>query len=410
MPVRQIFLGRQPILDREQRIVAYELLFRDGEAAERAHVVDDTAATASVIQNAFAELGVAAALGPHRGYINVDARTLLSDAIELLPPDRVVLELLETVDVDAAVVERCKALKRKGYALALDDFVYAPRYDPLLELADVVKVDLTLYDPAGLEAVVALLARWPAKLLAEKVDSAADAARCRALGFAYFQGYFFARPAVLTGSRPRAGHCVVVELIALVLRDADSAEIEAAFKRHPELAFNLLRLVNSVAGGLARPLAGIGEALYALGRTPLRRWLHILLYTLDPDAPYPSPLLLLAAARGRAMESLAARRGRAPEFCDAAFSAGAFSLLDSLTGQPLGELVAELALERRLVDALLARGGELGELLSLVEATEGGDLSRTLERLKRAGLSLSELTVAQIDAMVWVNQLSETPQ
>ena len=145
MTTQNIFLARQPILDRDQRIVAYELLFRAGNTIGAA-VTDDMQATASVIHHAFSEMGVQTVLGAQLGFINVSAEMLLSDMIELLPRAQVVLELLETIHVDDAIIERCRALKQRGFTLALDDFVFDESYRPLLMLVDIIKVDLLLHD------------------------------------------------------------------------------------------------------------------------------------------------------------------------------------------------------------------------------------------------------------------------
>ncbi|MFZ3042732.1 MAG: hypothetical protein WA108_13275 [Thiobacillus sp.] len=144
MATSDIFLGRQPILDRDQRIVAYELLFRSGNTAS-VTVTDDMQATASVIHHTFSEMGVQAVLGSQLGFINVSADMLLSDLVELLPREQVVLELLETIIVTDAVIERCRALKQQGFTLALDDFVFADSQRPLLALVDIVKVDILLH-------------------------------------------------------------------------------------------------------------------------------------------------------------------------------------------------------------------------------------------------------------------------
>jgi EAL and modified HD-GYP domain-containing signal transduction protein len=196
-PHDAVYLGRQPILDRQRRIVAYELLFRAGQRAE-ADVTDDTAATAHVVQTAFQHIGIRTVLGPCVGFINVDAPTLLGGTIEQLPREKVLIELLETIEIDAAVVSRCRDLKSKGYRLALDDFYrYSDAFSPLLALVDVVKVDISLLDAGALRRLVADLKLWPTTLLAEKVETPDQARECVALGFRLFQGFLFARPDLL---------------------------------------------------------------------------------------------------------------------------------------------------------------------------------------------------------------------
>jgi len=407
MATSDIFLGRQPILDRDQRIVAYELLFRSGNTPG-VTITDDMQATASVIHHAFSEMGVQAVLGSQLGFINVSADMLLSDLVELLPREQVVLELLETIIVTEAVIERCRALKQQGFTLALDDFVFADSHRPLLALVDIVKVDLLLHTQDELRAVVSQLKPWPVKLLAEKVDSAEQAAYCHALGFDLFQGYFFARPAVLTAKRTDPSQMALIQMLGLVMRDAETPQIEQVFKQHPNLTYNLIRLVNSVALGAQRSIASVSQALMVLGRKQLQRWLQLLLFTLQTGSAYPSPLLALAATRGKMMELLALKQRRNADYCDEAFMAGILSLIETLIAKPLAEIVGELNLNPRLAGALLRREGELGTLLQLVESVEHHDPDHTLSFLAQAGtLSLPDLTAAEIEAMSWANQVAE---
>lgn len=190
----KVFLARQPIVDRRRNLVAYELLFRD-DGSGVAHVSDAARASAQVITRTFRRLGMATVMGEATGFVNVDAELLMSRAVESLPRQRVVLELLETVTAGDDIVRRCAQLKHQGYRLALDDFcAFDPAYEPLLEAVDIVKVDVLALAQEDLAPLVRLLKRYPAKLLAEKVDTPAMARLCVTLGFDFFQGYFFSRP------------------------------------------------------------------------------------------------------------------------------------------------------------------------------------------------------------------------
>jgi c-di-GMP-related signal transduction protein len=194
-----IFLGRQSILDRQRNVVAYELLFRSSPDQTEACVTDDALATACVVTGAFRKVGIRTVVGGSRAFVNLNAEWLLSGRVEMLPKDQVVLEILETVDVDAQLVRRCRALKEKGYRLALDDFFrYGETFEPLLEIVDIVKVDVSRLDTASLSTLVQRLKLWPARLLAEKVDTLEQAGQCFALGFDFYQGFFYGRPVVLT--------------------------------------------------------------------------------------------------------------------------------------------------------------------------------------------------------------------
>ena len=191
------FLGRQPIVDRSRHLVAYELLYRAGRTAT-AEVRDDASATAEVMRQAFRRIGIDTVLGECAGFVNVDAEMLFSRRIDALPRQQVVIELLETVEIDERIVSRCRELKRRGFRLALDDFcACSERYEPLLEFADIVKIDVPQLDHAALAALVLRLKLYPGRLLAEKVETWERARECLALGFDLFQGFVFARPSIL---------------------------------------------------------------------------------------------------------------------------------------------------------------------------------------------------------------------
>jgi c-di-GMP-related signal transduction protein len=194
-----VFLGRQPILNRQRHVVAYELLFRSSADQAEARIIDDALATACVVNGAFRKIGIRTVVGESQAFVNLDAEWLLSGEVEKLPKDKVVLEILETVDIDEQIVQRCRALKTIGYRLALDDFVrYSETYEPLLEIVDVVKIDVLRLDPNSLSKLVDRLRLWPARLLAEKVNTVERARQCLALGFDLYQGFFYGRPVVLT--------------------------------------------------------------------------------------------------------------------------------------------------------------------------------------------------------------------
>lgn len=196
--VAEFYLALQPIFDRELRLYAYELLFRAGDG-EDARVLDDHRASATVMHHVFNKLGADAVLGPHLGFINLDAAMLASSVVERLPKDKVVLEILETVEVSVDLVARCAALARQGFRLALDDFSgQEERFEPLLPVVNVIKVDLHRVAPGSLEQTTERLRRWPARLLAEKIDSEQQAQRCRDLGYDLFQGYHLGRPRLIS--------------------------------------------------------------------------------------------------------------------------------------------------------------------------------------------------------------------
>lgn len=408
-PNTEIFIGRQPIMDRRQQMVAYELLFRRSQH-NAADVRDDLAATASVITRAFIDLGIEAALGPYKGFINCDESLLLSDLLEVLPSDKVVLEVLETVDITPAVVERCVELKALGFTLALDDFVgYEDRFKPLLDIVEIVKVDTMLVDPAGLLAVTRKLGNWPVTLLAERVEKVELAEHCQQIGYSLFQGYYFAKPMIMAGKRLSHSQMALLRLLGMVLEDTDVAELEAVFKREPGLTMNLMRLTNSAATGVRVKVTSLRHAITLLGRRQLQRWLQLLMYTKPRPGtePISSPLMQLAATRGKLMELLAGQiePGR-QEFEDQAFMVGIISLMPALMGVPMAEILNGISLGNTVREALEAQTGTLGKMLDLTEALEGNDGETCHDLTARLpGLDADRVNTCHTQALIWANSI-----
>ena len=405
----QLFLGRQPILDREQRLFAYELLFRNG-SRNFADVTDGVQATATVIVNAFAELGVEAALGSCRGFINVDEEFLFSDMLELLPRQSVVLEILETVPPSPAVIERCIALKAAGFTLALDDVIQVePKFAELLALVEIVKVDIQPLSRVQLMQLVMKLKPMGKQLLAEKVDSREQMEQCLKLGFTLFQGYYFAKPTIISGKKLDHSQLSLMKLMGLLLSDAETAKIEAALKPEPGLTINLLRMTNSVGAGTSEKITSLGHAITVLGRRQLQRWLQLLVFASGKQTGSSNPLLMLAATRGRLMELLAADlRPGDGAFSDQAFMAGIMSLMPALVGLPIAEIVTPLGLASAVRDAVCEGSGTLGDMLHLAESSESGEIDQLTSNLARLpGLTPKLLNRAQTSALQWANSITQ---
>lgn len=402
----EIYLGRQSILDRKFELHAFELLLRM-RAQGGANVLDDTAATATVIVRAFNELGIDSVLGKYKGYINVDRKLLMSDEIEMLPAHKIGLEILESVKVDADLVARCAALAKLGFTLSIDDFPYKDKsFEPLIAVVDHVKIDLMQTPPDELAGVVRHLRRWPVELVAEKVSTEEEARRCLDLGFELFQGYFFAKPKIISGKRLSHSEVTLLKLLGLVVADAEIDDIVALLKQDPALVTALLRMANSASAALSRRLTSLSEIVIMMGRRQLQRWLQLLIFAHSAGSgAFPSPLLQLAATRGKLMELLAISLAPGDKsFADKAFMAGIMSLLDALLGQPLAELAATLNLPAEVNAALLERSGKLGDMLALVETLETS-ASIAVPAARIGGLSPGIVAAAQAEALRWANTL-----
>ena len=375
-----------------------------------APLADATSLSASAIIALFNDLGIESALGKYRGFINVDTTLLLSDAIELLPPGKIGLEILQSVGIKPEIEQRCAQLKALGFELALDDFShYSEAYRGLLAIVDIVKVDVRALDHLGLLATTQELKKWRLRMLAKGVETRAQFEQCAQLGFELFQGYYFARPDIISGKRLSAHELVLLRLLALVIADADTATIEALFKQEPGMSVNLLRLTNSVGTGLEQKISSLKQAIIVLGRRQLQRWLQLLMFAGSAKGgDFPGPLLQLAATRARLMELLAGQcHGASRDLEDRAFMTGIISLMDTLFGVTLREILDKLNLAQDVRAALLEHSGTVGSLLALVQALERNDGARVLELVTPIpGLGIRELNAAHIEALRWANALA----
>ena len=239
-------------------------------------------------------------------------------------------------------------------------------------MIDYVKLDVRTMPLASLTTLAPRFQRHHKKLIAEKVETREEFEACLDLGFDYFQGYYFSRPAVISGRKLSPSQLTVLELMSLVTSDADNIEIERAVKRDVTLAFNLLRLVNTPATGIRHRIDSVSQAVTILGRRQLQRWLQIMLYA-EPTrrGNSMSPLLLLATTRGRLLELLAQRlRPGQRNVAEIAFTVGIMSLMDALFGTPMTDIVEQIPVIDEVAHALLRRTGFFGDLLHLAECIE----------------------------------------
>lgn len=411
--MENVFLGKQPILDRNQNLIAYELFFRSNERDEKADFDDGLAATANVIVNAYGHFGIQNILGEQRGFINVNRELILSDIVELLPSNQVVLEIKSTDKFDDEIVAKCFKLKKAGHQCALDGVVaLTEEIQRILPAINIVKIDVSQLDKDGLISLVNQYKRWPVLLLAEKVETPELAKVCMTLGFEMFQGYYFAKPENISGKRADPAKLSLLKLLQLVMGDSDIEAIDKEFKRHPGLSYNLLRMVNSAASGLPQKINSVKQSIVLLGRRQLQRWIQLLLYTNNDSGSennMANALLQTAAARGKLMELIAAvDRPHDKMHQERAFMVGILSLLDTLLGVEMQQIIDKLNIPEDMSHALLSRSGRLGQELKLIEASETSESGVVASLLGELGfLSQRKLTDLELEALGWVNRIGE---
>lgn len=356
-----VAVARQPILDRRERLIGYELLHR-GMAAYGEQ------ATAQVLLAAYGDIGIRQLVGGRPAWINVSRRFLLDVDPLPLPPGEVVLELLEDQNIDEELIGKLQELHVAGFTIALDDFTYSSAADDLLALASIVKIDVLDGGIPHAARQAELLKRFDVTLLAEKVEDRETFEACRALGYELFQGYFFCTPEVVQGREiPTSASSSLADIAVLSRADATFEEIEAIVTRDPGLTLRLLRLLNSAAFPLRRRITSVHDAVTMLGARTVKQWAMMLVLggiTVDCDELVPTAL-----SRAHTLSRLAQKRGGD---ADAAFSVGLLSVADALLGVTMDDALAGLPLADEVADALLHRAGPDGAALTAVLDYEWG--------------------------------------
>lgn len=408
----EFFIARRPVLDRQHRPAAYELVFcsvdHDPPAGAGNDADAESPTTASVIADV-AQHGLLRIVGDVPAYLHLDHEALMTDIFELLPPARVVLEMMESTPASPEVIERIEQLRQRGFQFALDVAGDSDAVQQLLPLVQSVRIDIANRQPSELAGLCSLFRAHQKKLLADNVDTAEGHECCLGLGFDYFRGYYFTRPQIQAGKKLSPSQLAITELMALIASDAETAEVEHQIKSDVALGLNLLRLVNTPAISPHR-IDSLRQALMVLGRNQLQRWLQVMLYAdSGHGGQNMQPLLVQATTRGRLLELLAQKlkpgnRGIA----DTAFTVGIMSLMDTLFSMPMNEILQQIRVVDEVGAALLQRSGYFGELLTLAEYAEWGDETgeHLLQAIRKLRLSCNELYALQLAAFEWSDHVS----
>lgn len=389
-------IARQPIFDGNGGIYAYELLFRDSKQ-NFATVTDNRHATATVLANTFNTFGLDRIVESSKAFINVDKAFLFDDVIESIPPSRFVLEILESVEVDNALLTRIETLKSKGYAFALDDMSMSDenieQFRPLFEMIDIAKIDFSLTRNIDtLQQKMAQLSAFDITFLAEKVENVDTYEYCKYLGFEYFQGYYFERPKILEAKKLEPGHVAVIKMVELVNGGAEIQKIEKEFNHNPGLTLNMLRYINSSHFSTQKEICSIAQAVNLLGRHTLLQWLILNLYSSTKQNKYKNYILQAVMLRAEIMFTLAQRRKLTTETANKAYLIGLLSLLDALLHIPKADIFSEFSFDKEITDAVLSHRGTLGTLLKIATVFEQGDFSSIRQILGKIKMNKDELS------------------
>ncbi len=359
-------VGRQPIFDAELGVRGYELLFRDPSFPG----LNGDAMTADVLVRSALDVGLTSLVGSKLAFVNATRAFLVGEHEVPFPARQTVVEVLEDVAHDPEVVAGCQRLVRRGYTLALDDYIWEGDDDPLLELVSIVKLDVLALTSAQLAHAVQRRGAFGVELVAEKVETRQQLDACRELGFDLYQGYLLSRPEIVEGEALSPRKLTCLRIIEKLCDPTTSAgEIETIVQSDVALSYRFLRVAGTgAAQGLFRRLSSVRDAVVLLGQRRLRAWVTLML--LDGAEEGSNERLSIAMTRARMAELMAGPLG--PHVADSAYTVGLVSALDLLLHAPLTDIVGGLSLRAELEDALFDRTGPLGDVLADVLAWEVG--------------------------------------
>ncbi|KXJ50019.1 EAL and HDOD domain-containing protein [Neptuniibacter pectenicola] len=362
-----LLLARQPVFNKSQDVVAYLLLYRNDD---NALTINDHLATSSVILNTYASICQHGQVRSLPCYLKLTDTTLMAENFPELPKENFILEILGHSDITPALIERVKELGEQGYRLALSEYKPEPKFEPLLNLVHILKLDLQSIGLDTLPAMVKHLRPYNLELLADKVETKEEFRKCYELGFALFQGYFLSKPEPVKGKKLGSSKVLLLQMmVELQNPQATAQSVEQIVINDPLLTYRILRVVNSAAFNLPREIESLSHAISLLGFDQIRKWVSLFLVTDTQEKPEELTRSMLV--RGRMCELLAEMLGREQPINN--FIAGLFSKLDALLDMEMPDLLTQVSLQNDVKAALLNHEGQLGQILEQVCQYESGE-------------------------------------
>jgi len=391
-----IYIARQPIFSRDMSIYGYELLHRRNSSNAYEHE-DHNAATAELVRNSFLVLDFDNLTDGTKGFINFTQDLLEAGIPSILPKEKIVIEILETVNATDAVIEMCKKLKNEGYILALDDWTYDR--EPLVELVDIIKIDYTT-DQKKKQHDLIKKYKGKVKFLAEKVETREEFKEAAHLGYELFQGYFFCKPMMIKSKEIASLNIHLIEILKeLQKKHPDFSQITQIIERDLGLTYKLLKMANSIYYGAKCEITDLHHAVVRLGIQEMKRWISILLIK-DFENNENRELIKVCLLRGKMLSLLAEEMNRSMAETDFFFT-GIFSSIDVIMDQEMKTIISDLALSNDVKNALLGKKGLLRDCLDAVLLYEKLEFEEALVKLSAMGVDLGRFTELYIEALLW---------
>ncbi|WP_333608506.1 EAL and HDOD domain-containing protein [Arsukibacterium sp.] len=396
------YAARQPILDRNKNLYAYELLFRDG-INNVFPEIDGDEATSRIIEGSQFSYGLDDFLGDKPGFINFTLDTLLKKYPSMLPKEQIVVEILETVQPGKRLLSECQQLKEQGYTIALDDYIHQNVWRHFYPYIDIIKIDLRTTTSETINLVKEAIADFPhIKLLAEKVETFAEFQQAMDMGFSYFQGFFFSLPEMMQAKALSPAQMTLAELLYETSKtEMDLQKITQVFERDVSLSYKLLRYSNSAIFKRRAEIETIKQALVVLGQVELKKFLS-LLFTAQISSDKPAELMRMSMTRARFSEGLAQLHGKVDS--GKAFLTGMMSLMDAILDEPIASVMQKLPLAKEIKEALVEQTGILADFMSLIKCYESADWAKSATAIAQLGLAVDKVPDAYHTAVQWANE------
>ena len=400
------FIARQPIFDRHMKVYAYELLHRSNSTQNFADVRENpNKASSETMVIGFHNIGIAKITGGRRAFVNFTEQLLEAGVATLFPHEHLVVEILENVRPTETVIEACRQLKKKGYMLALDDFVLSDEMAPLLKLADIIKVDWLATPPREIPKLLSSVKPLTPCFLAEKIETKEAYEAALSMGFSLFQGYFFSKPTIISKKKAEPLMAHYLQLIRLAnCEDVEFCELANIIRRDAVLTYRLLRLVNSAYFGMQYQVSDIQNALVILGLRETRKWVS-LLAMMGICADKTEELVRVSLIRGRTLE-LFCKRFLTGEDAGNYFLIGLFSLLNIILDSSMSDVMLGLSVPHEVSSALTDGQGRAARLLQLLEVYERGQWDALREHCDHLGLSPEDLSKLYLEAVLWCGEFT----
>jgi len=406
-----VYLARQPILDKESTIYAYEILYRDADKTSR--VENDMTASAFVLSNILNKFGTKSLLGEKKAFIKIDEKFLLNDIIFSVPKDLFVFSLFSQSVISKKMVEQIVKLHTNGYTLAINDtnldMSFIEKFSDILEYFSFVKINFDVFISEDIASLILQLKKTDTTVIATKIEDIQTYELAKKLGCDYYEGYYFSKPVILENAQYEPFQMNVLKLYNLLMQDVNIDEITTEFENNPEITVQLLQFINSAAFSFRKKISSIHHVLVLLGRIPLSQWLMLLIYSKSiSKVQQHSPLMMMVLNRTFLMKNILKEiePDVGSNMLGEAYLVGVLSLMDTLFGMQIEDILQRIDISDPVKDAILNDAGELGEIYAVVRATESFDVDEIIAFERRHTLKTGSIKNIVLKAIEYTNEFN----